>query len=250
MHLTHAYERVDLPTQQQVDTFLAPFDPRQILDPAEPVSIGAMVGPEAFMEVRHLAHHKQLRALERIPELSAMFLEQFGRESGGLLRTYRTADADCIVVALGSVNGTIQDVVDEMRDGGERIGSVSIGSFRPFPEVALRNALKKARRVVVLEKCLAPGMGGILSNDVRTALGDGNISIQTVIAGLGGRAITKASLRRCFEEDGNNSREPLFLDLNRDLIARHLEREARVRRSGPTAENLLRDVRLIAAEIG
>ena len=53
--LTHASERVDLPGQGQVDGFLPPYEPRQVLDPADPVSIGAMVGPEAFTEVRFLA---------------------------------------------------------------------------------------------------------------------------------------------------------------------------------------------------
>src|SRR5512139_1924860 len=66
--LTHAYERVDLPEQAQVDAFLPPYAPRQVLDPAEPVSIGAMVGPEAFSEVRYLAHARQMWALERIPQ--------------------------------------------------------------------------------------------------------------------------------------------------------------------------------------
>ncbi len=107
--LTHAYERVDLPTQAQVDAYLPPFEPRQVVDPAAPMSMGAMVGPEAFTEVRYLSHHKQLRALERIPALGEEFEAQFGRASGGLLRGYRTEGADTIVVALGSVNGTIQE---------------------------------------------------------------------------------------------------------------------------------------------
>ena len=77
-----------------------------------------------------------------------------------------------------------------------------------------------------------------------------NIQVQTVIAGLGGRAITKASLRRCFENGTEISSEPVFLDLKRELIQRHLEREMRVRRIGPTAENILRDVGLVAADIG
>src|SRR5215213_2098086 len=68
--LTHAVERVELPTQEQVDAFLPPFVPRQVLDPDAPISIGAMVGPEAFMEVRYLMHAKQRRALELIPELA------------------------------------------------------------------------------------------------------------------------------------------------------------------------------------
>src|SRR5262252_8394312 len=110
--LTHAYERVDVPTQEQVDAFLPPYEPRQIVDPDDPVTIGAMVGPEAFMEVRYLAHAKQMQALELIPKLAREFQDAFGRDSGGLLRTYRAEDATTIVCALGSVNGTIKDVVD------------------------------------------------------------------------------------------------------------------------------------------
>jgi pyruvate ferredoxin oxidoreductase alpha subunit len=96
--LTHAYDRVDIPTQAQVDAYLPPFQPRQILDPADPVTIGALVGPEAFTEVRYLGHHK-LRALTLIPKLAAEFTAQFGRSSGGLIRSYRTEDAETIVVA-------------------------------------------------------------------------------------------------------------------------------------------------------
>src|SRR3954471_17792890 len=116
--LTHAYERIDIPPQEQVDAFLPPFEPRQVLDPADPVTIGAMVGPEAFSEVRYLMHAKQMQALDVIPEVAGAFAEIFGRASGGLVRGYRTEDAETIVVALGSVLGTIEDVVDELRDEG------------------------------------------------------------------------------------------------------------------------------------
>jgi pyruvate ferredoxin oxidoreductase alpha subunit len=94
--LTHAYERVDMPTQQQVDAFLPPYEPRQVLDVNEPVSIGAMVGPEAFMEVRYLAHAKQTMALERIPQIAAEFKQRFGRDSGGLVRGYRCEGAETV----------------------------------------------------------------------------------------------------------------------------------------------------------
>jgi pyruvate ferredoxin oxidoreductase alpha subunit len=120
--LTHSYEAVDVPTQSAVDAFLPPFVPRQVLDPDQPVTIGAMVGPEAFMEVRYLQHQNMNRALEAIPELSLRFERQFGRECGGLVRPYRTEDAETIVIALGSVNGTIKDVVDEMREEEVSIG--------------------------------------------------------------------------------------------------------------------------------
>ena len=248
--LTHAYERVDVPTQDQVDAFLPRYEPRQILDPADPVSIGALVGPEAFTEVRYLAHHKQLRALGLIPQLAAAFKKEFGRNSGGLVRTYRTEDAETIVVALGSLNGTVQEVVDEMRAGGSRIGSVSICSFRPFPLAAMREALQHAKRVVVLEKCLAVGLGGIVSDGVRKSLSGIVLNGYTVIAGLGGRAITRGSLTRLFEDAERDELEQVtFLDLNADVISYELERESKSRRTGPTAEAILRRIGTVASGI-
>jgi pyruvate ferredoxin oxidoreductase alpha subunit len=249
--LTHSYEQFDIVSQETVNAFLPPYEPRQVLDPANPVSIGAMVGPEAFMEVRYLAHHKQLRALERIPVLAAEFEQRFGHAATGLLRSYRTKGAETIVIALGSINGTIQDAVDEMREQGSAIGSVGIGCYRPFPLAALRATIGHAKRVIVVEKSLAPGIGGTLATDVRTALAGTGIEIFTAIAGLGGRAITKASLLGLFKRaEGGNLEELSFLDLNLTLIQRHLDREKTQGRSGPTAENLLSDIRELAAQIG
>ena len=241
--LTHAYDRVDMPTQEQVDAYLPPFEPVQVMDVNEPVSIGAMVGPEAFFEVRYLQHHKQLRALELIPQLAAEFKQQFGRDSGGLIRSYRCEDAETFVIALGSVVGTIKDAVDRMRERGARIGVVSIGSFRPFPLAEVRAALAHAKRVVVLEKCMAVGIGGIVSDGVRKALSGIPLKGYTVIAGLGGRAITIESLTRLFEQAGRDELETLnFLDLNWEIVNREIERGRQQRRTGPTAENILREL--------
>jgi pyruvate ferredoxin oxidoreductase alpha subunit len=249
--LTHAVERVDLPTQEQVDAYLPPFNPRQVLDPSEPVSIGAMVGPEAFTEVRYLAHAKQLQALDLIPQHAAAFKDIFGRDSGGLVRPYRCEDAETIVVAMGSVLGTIKDVIDEMRDEGHKIGVLGITSFRPFPLNAVREFLQYAKRVVVLEKSLAIGLGGILSNDVRMSLSGIQLHGYTVIAGLGGRAITKKSLHGLFRQAQKDELERVtFLDLDWSLVNRHLERERQARRTGPIAENLLRDLGTVASKIG
>jgi pyruvate ferredoxin oxidoreductase alpha subunit len=248
--LTHAYDRIDLATQEQVDGWLPPYEPQQVLDPADPVSIGAMVGPDAFAEVRYLAHHKQLRALERIPVLSREFFKTFGRNSGGLLRTYRTDGAETVVVALGSVNGTIQEAVDELRADGVSIGSISICSYRPFPLAEVQAALADAKRVVVLEKSLAVGLGGMLATDVQMAIQSRQRRVYTVIAGLGGRAITKVSLMDLFRQARRDALESVtFLDLNWDAITRQLARETAVRRSGPIAENILKDLGELSSRI-
>jgi pyruvate ferredoxin oxidoreductase alpha subunit len=243
--LTHAVERIDIPTQQQVDAYLPPYDPVQVLDVAEPASIGAMVGPEAFTEVRFLAHYKQTLALKLIPEFSAEFEKAFGRETGGLLRSYRADDADMLVVAMGSVCGTIKDTIDEMREEDIRIGLVVIVAFRPFPVEALRNALAGARDVVVVEKSIAVGMGGQLANDVGAALR--NLPrpprLHSSVAGLGGRPITRASLHRLFRQASVQPWEGThFLDLNERVVGREIHRTRKNRRSGPTAENILRQL--------
>jgi len=248
--LTHAYERVDMPDQAQVDKFLPPYEPRQVLDPNEPITIGAMVGPEAFTEVRYLAHAKQMQALDLIPQIAAEFKAQFGRDSGGLIKTYQTEDADTIVIAMGSVLGTIKDTVDDLRAEGVKVGVLGITSYRPFPISAIRDATAKAKRIVVIEKCFAVGIGGIVSRDVRSAVRNRPQPVLTVVAGLGGRAITKASVHQLLLDAIADKLELLtFLDLDWAVVNRVLEREKTQRRSGPIAEGVLRDMGSVASKV-
>ena len=225
--LTHAYERVDVPEQADVDKFLPPFVPRQVLDPSNPVSIGAMVGPEAFTEVKYMAHMKNQLALDVIPKVAKDFQEIFGRSSGGLVRGYKLDGADTVVIALGSILGTIKDVVDEMVAADIAIGVLGIIAFRPFPTQAVREALSKVKRVIVLEKAFQVGIGGIVIENVRASLRGIAIKDYTVIAGLGGRPITKDSLRRFLELAIVDGVEELtFLDLDQELADSEILREA------------------------
>ena len=246
--LTHAFERVDIPTQEQVDEYLPPYVPRQVLDPANPMSIGAMVGPEAFTEVRYLAHIKQMQALDLVPRYQEEFQQIFGRNTGGILRNYKTEDAETIIVAMGSVVGTIKDTVDQMREEGHKIGVMCLTLFRPYPMESVRQALLHAKRVVVLEKSISIGLGGILASNIRMSLNNIPIPVYTVVAGLGGRGITVNSLLGMLHEAVKDNLQHLtFLDLKKELVERHLLREKESRRTGPIAESLLRDIGPIAA---
>ncbi len=246
--LTHSYSQVDIPDQTQVDEFLPAFEPRQVLDPAAPLSMGAMVGPEAFTEVRFLSHQKQLDALELIPQQVSKFEAIFGRDSGGLIKEFDSAGAETVVITMGSVIGTMKEVLAGMRADGHSIGAITIRSFRPFPSEALREALKDAKRVIVFEKCLAVGMGGIVSMNVRMALQDSPQRVHSVIGGLGGRPITRAGLRRMFEKGLKDQlEEPHFHDIDMTIVEREMEREKDQRRSGSIAENILHDVGVVAA---
>jgi pyruvate ferredoxin oxidoreductase alpha subunit len=241
--LTHATERIDIPDQATVDTYLPPFEPMQVLDPDDPISIGAMVGPDAFTEVRYLQFHKQQTSFRRIEELSAEFSKQFGRSAGGLLRTYQMEDAELVVVAMGSVNGTIKDAIDEMRAEGMPIGLVTLVTFRPFPIRALQEALARTKDVLVIDRSLDAGMGGPLASNIAIALRNlvDAPRIHSAIVGLGGRPVTKLSLQRLFRQVLVQPWEgPHFLDLNERVIAREIHRRGKARRAGPAAENILK----------
>ena len=207
-----------------------------------------MLGPEAFTEVRFLAHAKQLQAIGRIQAVADEFAEAFGRRSGGLVNSYRVEDADVVLVALGSILGTIKDVADEMREGGTKVGVVGITSFRPFPLEALHEAIGDVRKVVVIERAFSIGFGGVLSTDVALAIADAKARISTVVAGLGGRAVPEAAIARVIEDALDDKLEPLrFLDLDQGVVDRELARMAGDRRSGSSAENVLRDMRAVAS---
>ena len=250
--LTHAFEPVDVPTQEQVDAFLPPYEPRQVLDADAPLTIGAMVGPEAYTEVRYLAHAMQVQALDLIPEIAAEFEPSFGRRSGGLVHPYRSDDADTVVVALGSVIGTIQDVVDELRDADVSVGALGIGCFRPWPADEIRSALAQ-------REAGDRGREGVRGRRRRASSARTFAShcpvcpcpVYDVVAGLGGRAITKRSLhalaRRCARRP--DRAEPAHLPRSGSgLVERELRRQKYQRRSGPHAENLLRDLGVVGPE--
>jgi pyruvate ferredoxin oxidoreductase alpha subunit len=248
--LTHAFEEVDLPEQDAVDGYLPDFRPQQMLEPDDPVTIGAMVGPEAFTEVKYLMHAKQVRALDEIPRLAAEFERTFGRESGGLVHPYRLEDAEIVIVGLGSMRGTLEVVADGLRDAGVSVGVLGIGCFRPWPKAEVRETLRHAQRVVVVEKAFAVGAGGIVGQNVRLALQGLPVEVYDVVAGLGGRPVTTTSIGQLLDDVIERRLDPLrlhFLDLDHELVERELARSSKLDRPGPHAEHMLRDLGIVAS---
>ena len=158
------------------------------------------------------------------------------------MKSFEAEGKETVVVTMGSVVGTMKSVLAEMRAEGVSIGALTVRSYRPFPAERIRAALAGAKRVVVFEKSLAVGMGGIFAADVRMALADQPIDVRSVAGGLGGRPITQANLRRMFDKAVRDElEEPHFHDVRMDVVEREMERLRSAAR-GSSAENILREI--------
>jgi pyruvate ferredoxin oxidoreductase alpha subunit len=193
--LTHTYETVDVPPQEAVDAFLPRYDPLFKLDPTDPYTLGAYAGPELYQEVRYTIHRDCLNSKQVVKEVARDFQAAFGRWTGDVIEAYHCEDAEEIVVAMGSVVGTLKDWADAKRAAGEKVGVLKLRCYRPFPAEELVQALAKAKRVIVLEKAVSMGGYGIVAAELRAALfGKSSAAVTCAVAGLGGRDITMGTL--------------------------------------------------------
>lgn len=220
--LTHAYEPVDIPEQSEVDEFLPPIKRTQIVDPRWPRGIGLYADPRFYMETRYTLHRALEKSEETIKRVNADFARHFGRNSGGLIKTYKIENADTVIVSMGSIVGTIKDLIDRFEEEGKKVGLLQICSFRPFPRQAIYNVLKDKMNIVVLEKAVSLGRGGILASDIRWSFPRGehtNRQISSFVAGLGGRNIGLSDLRYMVEKVEKEPVELEFLGLKKEIIA-------------------------------
>lgn len=189
--LTHTYEPVVLPQQNDVDEFLPSFEFSRSLNQQKAITLGGGGEADNYMEFRHELNAALMSAQEMIEDIDRQFSKQFSRSYGGLVDCYRTDDADWVLVTMGSIMGGVRDTVDALREEGELVGAMRIRSYRPFPAVRIIDALSGVKRIAVLERAFSPGAGGILANELRSALlqGGNHVPVDSFIGGLGGREI-------------------------------------------------------------
>ncbi len=192
--LTHTYEPVTLPSQEEVDAYLPAFNPYQRLDAANPLSLGMYATPEYYMEFRYEVDQAMQRARQAFVRAGREFDEQFGRDYSAHVEGYRLEDADTALVAMGSICGTAKDAIDEMRDAGKKVGLLKIRTYRPFPASEIADALKGVSTVAVLDKNISLGNGGAVGTEVKSALYGSGISVYDYIIALGGRDVRKRDI--------------------------------------------------------
>jgi pyruvate/2-oxoacid:ferredoxin oxidoreductase alpha subunit len=193
--LSHTSEVVDIPDAAQVDAFLSPRDAELKLDVNNPRAFGALTRPDVYMEMR-LRQQEAMRDVFGVwAGIEAGWEKRFGRRWGAI-ETYRTEDAELVLVTSGTVTSTARYVVNQQRAAGRRLGLVKVKMFRPFPTDLLRRALAGVPRVAVLDRNISPGHSGIFAEELRAALydlpADQRPRVDGYVVGLGGRDVTPA----------------------------------------------------------
>ena len=211
--LTHAFEPIEPLTQEQADLYLPPFDLPFALDPAHPMTLGTYTDPTAFTESRYALQRAHEDARGVLDVALGEFAAITGRGYDGAFDAYRLEDADVALVVMGTAAQTTRVVVDELRAEGTRAGLLAIRTFRPFPSEQLRAALATMDRVVVFDRSVSIGRGGIVAMEVRDALSSGP-QVVGVIGGLGGRDVSRETLRRAFD-----AREDCWIDVKTEVRA-------------------------------
>ena len=219
--LTHGIETVDMPTQDLVDKFLPPYKPLYKLDPQNPLTLGPLVDADSYMETRYAIEQTFKDILKLIPKATAEFSKVFGRTYNGLIEEYRTEDADRVIVAMGSVCGTIKEVVDELRKKGKKVGLLKITTYRPFPVQEIYEALKGVQRVAVMDRALSLGSYAPLASEVKAVFFGKKKKpsvISSFVAGLGGRDITRDSVKEIYRKLTAKELTGEFIDLKPELL--------------------------------
>lgn len=194
-YVSHALEPVLIPTQDLVDGYLPAFDPPHRLDTDKVESWGNVVSQDMFYR-----HRQDLgEAMARVPALASQADHEWAQLTGrsyGVIERYRCDGARTVIVSMGSMCGTARDAVDAMREAGEAIGLVKVRLFRPLPALELREALTGVDEVIVLDRNYSPGHGGILHQELRSALYGTAVPprIHGLLAGVGGVNVSPAKI--------------------------------------------------------
>jgi len=199
--LSHVVEPIEIVDKEIVDKFLPPFKPIHTMHPDKPVTMGAFGMPEIYAEAK-MAQDVAFR--NSLPVIKEVW-EEWGKLTGRHYRpieTYRTDDAEVIFVTAGSISQTAEIAVDELKSQGKKVGLVKMRLWRPFPAEDLREAIKGAKRLIVVDRCYSFGAYHFpMASEIRSFLYDSEDKPEVFdfLAGIGGRDVPPEHFFKMYE---------------------------------------------------
>lgn len=213
--LTHTYEEVDIPTEEQADEFLPEFETDNKLDLENPKNMAFSAGPDYNYIFKFKEHQGMLNAVSVIGESEKKFAEIFGRKYSGLIENYKTEDAEFILITIGSIAGLCRETADKLRAESKKVGVVRLRYLRPFPTAEFVESVKNAKAVGVLEKDISFGSEGTVFTNVNSALHSAELQVPSYnfIGGLGGRNISRSDIENIFFAIENGAERVNFIGI-------------------------------------
>ena len=200
--LTHSYEPVIIPTKSQIKKFLPDYKPAKgtYLDPKNPKTFGAFFPPAYYMETRENLHQDLIKSLDSIKKEYALMIKSLGFDNrdNGLIEYLGPKNPKIILVALGSLNGTILETITSDKKLKGAVALLKIKVYRPFPAQEVLKTVKANAHVAILEKAISLGQAGPLYNDIVEALSPQKNRtglIKNYIVGLGGRDVNSEIIK-------------------------------------------------------
>jgi len=199
--ITHTEQKVQIEDDKIVKKFLGKVitqDP--LLDVNNPVSYGAAVKPDFFMEFKRSQLQGLLNSEKVILEIGREFKTIFKRDYTQHGETFALEDAEMAIVCLGSIFGTVCAGITELRKKGIKIGALRLRSFRPFPDKFIQKKLTKIKNIAILERVSPSGAtGGPLFIEIRSALFEQKNNIIPFTTSLGGREFFPQHVKEIFK---------------------------------------------------
>ncbi len=226
--LTHAYETVMIPSPADIKKYLPTYKPAkgEYLNPSEPVTLGAFFTPTHYMETRENLHNdltESLAVIKKEYELLKKILKsntpkiKSGKEekylpliNNGLIEYYGIKNPEVILVAMGSMVGTILETIKSNKEY-KNIGLLKIKSYRPFPEEEVAKIIRSSKNIAVIEKAVSLGQAGPLYSDLKAAIGENKLNISNFIVGLGGRDLTSKIIKEIIKKAKKKSKKLEFI---------------------------------------
>jgi pyruvate ferredoxin oxidoreductase alpha subunit len=201
--LSHTAEPLDIPSQEDVGSWLPPRNPRipYTIEPGgEPITMGNLPKNDVYHALlKKYMDESMENAKKVIAEVYDEYGKLTGRNYGPLTECYRCSDARYIAVSMGAWSGDIMGAIERLRDEGYPVGLLRIRYLRPFPEEDITAWINGAKGVIVFDRDYSAGLGGVLASEISGFI-PSNVSFEGVLAGLGGFDVSPDEFRGIIKE--------------------------------------------------